>query len=198
MRSKCLFALAIIATLSFLTGCAFTVHDTPLNYTYSGKLPPQAGKAPAKSLTLTEIKDTRDVTTPRMIAHKRNGHGYQTSGGWEAERPIADIVKDALSEGIKQRGLTLSPKADVSLSGELMGFSGWWKHPTPFHGVFNSRMAVKLQLRDENSKKILWRETFVGEATIEDGDYVKDGFTSALNDLVAKVVTDEFFLQQLE
>lgn len=198
MKSKCLSALAAVLLLSMASGCAFSVNQTPLNYSYSGRLPDQGGKAPTKSLTLTDIRDTRDVTTPKMIAHKRNGYGFQTSGGWEAEKPIADIVKDALGEGMKRKGLTLVPKGDFTLSGELMGYGGWVKHPTPFHGVYNSRMTVKLQLRDEASKKILWRETFVGEASIDGGEHIKDGFTMALNDLVTKVVTDEFLLQHLE
>jgi hypothetical protein len=198
MKSKCLSALLVVFLLTIVSGCAFTVNQTPLNYSYSGRLPAESDKASTKTLTLMDIKDARDVTTPKMIMHKINGHGFQTSGGWEAEKPIADIVRDALAEGIKQKGLTLAPKGDISLSGELLGYGGWFKHPTPFHGVFKGRMTVKLQLRDETSKKILWRDTFVGEATIDEGEYIKDGFTMALNDLVTKVVTDQFFLQHLE
>ena len=198
MKLKCFYALVVVFVLTIVSGCAFSVNQTPLNYSYSGQLPAESGKTWTKTLTLMDIKDARDMTTPKMIMHKINGHGFQTSGGWEAERPIADIVKDALTEGIKQKGLTLTPKGNLSLSGELLGYGGWFKHPTPFHGVFKGKMTVKLQLRDEMSKKILWRDTFVGEATVDKGDFVKDGFTMALNDLVTKVVTDQFLLQHLE
>ena len=198
MKSKCLSGLVVALVLSIVSGCAFSVHETPLNYSYSGRLPEGGGKTPTKSLTLGDIKDSRDVTTPKIIMHMRNANGFQTSGGWEAEKPIVDIVRDALGEGIKRKGLILAPKGDFSLSGELMGYYAWVKHPTPFHGVYNSRMSVKLQLRNETTNKILWRETFVGEATIDEGDRIKDGFTMALNDLVTKVVTDELLLQPLE
>ena len=198
MRSKFLLALLVVLLSFIASGCAFSVHQTPLNYSYSGPLPKDGIKTPTKSLTFGEIKDSRDVTTPKMIMNMRNANGYRTSGGWEAEKPIADIVKDALSEGIKLSGVGLTPKGDLLLSGEVMDYSGEEKHSKPFYGVFSSKLTVKLQLRDEISKKILWRDTFIGQATIDKGNYIKDGFIMALNDLVTKVVTDEFFLQHFK
>jgi hypothetical protein len=203
MKPKCLAAFLGMLILIVVSGCAFSVHQTPLNYTYSGQLSNDGRKAPTKSLASIDIKDARDVTTPKMIMHMYNAHGIQTSGGWEAEKPIAVIVGEALGEGFKLRGLRVTPNGELSLSGEIVDFSGRVKAPGYLDHVFSTKLTVKLQLRNEMTKRILWRDTFIGQGTVNqtaiyNGKYAKDSFVISLDDLVTKVITDELFLQHVE
>ena len=201
MRSKFAFVSLVFLLSLSASGCAFSIHQTPLNYSYSGKLSGNGIKNPTKFLRLGEVKDSRDVTTPKMIMNMRNANGFRTSGGWEAEKPIADIVKDALGQGIKLSGLGLNNKADLSLSGEIIEYAYEFKNLRPFTTTLSSKLTVKIQLRDEVFGKILWRDTFFGQAEVQsdfNNDFAKEGFTIALNNLVTKIFTDDLFFQHLE
>lgn len=216
MENRKLAAIAGLLLL-FVSGCsaAYIVHQTPLNYSHSEQLPKDIIQNPKKTLSVGDFKDSRVVTTPEMILNLRDYRGSILPGGWEAEKPIAEIVRSALSEGAKISGLALTNKGDLLLSGEIIDYrlgevSGRILGGT-FEGTLNSKLTVKLQLRDSRGwiLKTLWETTFVGQASIEVGDifsqtieergkYIKDGFIMALNDFVTKAITDKFFLKNFE
>ena len=195
-KRKVFISLCLLILVT--SGCAFSVHETPLNYSYSGQIGKDTIQNPKKTLSVGDFKDNRDVTTPKIIMNMRNANGFRTTGGWEAEKPINEIVKDALSQGIKMTGLISTNRGDLLLTGEIIDYSGEIRQKLFASGVFNSKLTVKLQLREIGTEKVIWRDTFIGQASTESNDYIKEGFILALNDLVTKVCTDEFFLQHFK
>lgn len=179
------------------TGCAFSVHQKPINYNFSGELNQNTQKSYSKKLQVGDITDIRDVTTPKMIMNMRNLNGERTTGGWEAEKPIAEIVKDAFIQGIQTSNLKMADTGDLLMTGEVVNYIGEGRM-SGLSGTFEGKLTVKIQLRDMTENKIIWRDTFIGQASIKKGDYITDGFRSSLDSLVANVLTDEYFLQQLE
>ena len=196
MRIKFLLALIVV---SFASGCAFTVHDLPVNYQYSG--PPlvvEGDKFP--SVEINEIKDVRNVANPRMIMNQKNGYGQTTTGGWQAEKAISEIVKDALVQGVDKAGLSEVKAKRVKINGELVDVSssvvsGW------VSGTINMKVTVKLSAFDELTNKILWKDTVFGDGTsgkqTSSKPAILKAFKSALDDMVNKMLEDEYFKQQL-
>ncbi|NHN36182.1 hypothetical protein G8764_02615 [Pseudomaricurvus alcaniphilus] len=193
------FKLVISAiSIAILSGCAFTVHDLPVNYQYSGEeIVLNLNKAP--EVSIEDITDDRNVENPRMIMNMKNGYGQTTSGGWQAEKDLALIVKDALDQGISKAGLDSLKDHKVSISGQLVDVSssvvsGWSK------GTVNVKIAVKLTAKDP-SGRILWRDTVYGDSSSEKVTMVKDGILQALNsaldNLVRNFLTDDYFHQQV-
>lgn len=190
----------IITTFSIalLSGCAFTVHDLPVNYQYTGEdIVISSNNNP--EVKIESITDDRNVENPRMIMNQKNGYGQTTSGGWQAEKDLALIVKDALDQGIIKADLNSLSDRKVSITGQLVDVSsnvvsGWT------NGTVNVKVAVKLSAKDP-SGKILWRDTMYGDSSSEKVTMIKDGllqaFNSALDNLVSNFLTDDYFQQQV-
>ena len=191
--------LTTLITLSFLTGCAFTVHDLPVNYEYNNaiNLPKQEN---LPQVSITEIEDVRTVANPRMIMNQKNGYGQTTTGGWQAEKDLSLIVKSAIEQGLDKASLNTPSERKVQLSGELVDVSsnivtGWTK------GTVNMKVSVKLTARDSTSEEILWRDTLFGDGISSKRAAIKpailEAFTNSLNDLVDKLFKDEYFQQKV-
>jgi hypothetical protein len=183
-----------LALGALLSGCAFTVEEKALNYAFSGPATLQPVVAPVATLQIGEVTDGRNVANPRLLMNKRNLNGDVTSGGWEAERPLADILRDALRQGATQVRLPLADSgARYVLAAQLLSYDtqvvmGMWS------GTMNSKLMVKATLSDANTRTVAWRDTIIGTASITEGDFVTLAFARALDDVVAKLYGDSTFV----
>jgi hypothetical protein len=193
-KFKLLFGFTLLGLATFfLSGCAFSVDKKNLNYSYTGQI--FTATPNNKSISIGTIVDRRIESNPNMILHKSNQYGV-TTGGWEAEKPIAEIVADGLRQALK--GQQTSSPANFELSGSLeslacgtrMGF---------FTGEFIVRLEVNLSLHDVKTGEQVWNESLVGNADIPaSGDYIHDGFTKALDDLISQLKDSETFAKALK
>lgn len=191
--------LSILAVMVLSTGCAFTVHDLPVNYQYKNTISvPDDGNLP--QISISEIEDVRTVENPRMIMNQQNGYGQTTTGGWQAEKELALIVKDAISGGLESANLTLPSDRKIQLNGQLVDVtsnivSGWTS------GTINMKVSAKLTARDQENNQILWRDTVFGDGSSGKHSSIKtalvEAFTNSLNDLVESFLQDEYFQQQV-
>jgi len=189
---KNLAALFVIG--AFTTGCAFTVYDVNVDYQYDQ---PVSEKLEGTKIEVIKFTDGRDVENSRMIMNQKNGYGQTTSGGWQAEKPLSEILQDAVVDGLSDANTILDPSvAAMQLSGELLEVNteiimGVWK------GSYKGKITAKFQLKDKDSGDILWRDTFVGSGQVKGGDGVVTSFTIALDDLVNDLLNDEYFLSKI-
>ncbi len=183
----CLFALTA-------TGCAFTVHDTEVNYEYAGTTTP-ISTSTSPQVIVGGIRDTRGVENERMLLHFKNGYGQTTTGGYQAEKELSLLVQDALVQGVEAAGLNEPRDRSVTLSGEILDFdsdtvTGWTK------GTINLKGSVKLTATDNASDEVLWRDTFSGNASHETSN-AKEGVVvavkKALDNLVDNLFSDPYF-----
>jgi len=184
--------LAVLFTTQFLAGCAFTVHDLPVNYEYSNTITlPKSTDLP--EVTISAIEDVRTVENPRMIMNQKNGYGQTTTGGWQAEKELSLIVKDAIQQGIVKANLNSNDGRKIQLDGQLVDVTsnvvtGWVK------GTINMKVSVKLTARNTDSDEILWRDTIFGDGS---SGKLRDAFANSLSDLVDNLFNDEYFQQKV-
>lgn len=181
-----------------LSGCAFSVYDLPVNYTYTS-----AVAAPSKTLPairVGDVSDTRGVKNPRMILNQTNGYNQTTTGGWQAEKNLSEIVRDAVAAGAAKYASAAPDGAKaILLSGELTDvtdevISGFWT------ADLTMKVSVRFTATDETTGEILWRDTIIGEAKNQKGNANKmivSAFSGAITDLVDKLYSDQYFRQQL-
>ena len=127
-----------------------------------------------------------------------NLNGDTTSGGWQAEKPLSDILKDAVVQGISNSQIQMNDlDSEVKLSGELLAFDietimGFWE------GTHKGKMTAKFQLVDSASGDIVWRDTFIGNSEVKGGEGVAAVLKATLDDLIEKFLNDNYFQQQLK
>lgn len=192
------FFIVFSITFILFNGCAFTVHQTPVNYQFAGKIQ-GANESFNKTVSVGEFIDNRDTSTKKMIANMRNGHGNLTTGGWEAEKTIAEIVAGAFEEGMKARSIQSIAIGDYILTGEIMDFILDSKTNSSLAMTLVGKLSVKIQLMNSKDNKIVYRDVFVGKATDNSSgvnNKVKNVFVKSLDNLVEKVMNDSYFIQQ--
>ena len=125
-----------------------------------------------------------------------NLYGDTTSGGWQAEKPLNEIVKDAVVQGLSKSNIMLSPNSELKLSGELLSFDvetimrAW-------QGSYKGKMTAKFQLVDPESGDIVWRDTFVGSSQVKGGEGVVGVLKATIDDLIDKFLNDDYFQQKI-
>ncbi len=180
------------------TGCAFTVSKTPLNYSYQGETVnfPSSAK-----IEIAQFIDKRNVTDGRIIFQKRNDYG-ETSGAYEAEKPMVDIIRDSIMKTFEDAGDTInSNSSKVRLEGDLISndyqvLMGFWK------GKVTNTMTMKFRLVDTRTGGLIWQDTVFGkhtEETVWGGTEVMLRMVKgSIDDLIYMLMNDKFFRQQLE
>jgi hypothetical protein len=184
-----------VLTLCLATcGCAFTVHDVQTNYRYSTPVPTQL--AP-RDLQVGAITDERGVENQRMIMNMTNLNGDTTSGGWQAERPLTELLHDGVIQGLSAANVrTQSANADLALRGQLLDFNvktitGMWE------GTLHGQMTTKFQLTNSLTDAIVWQDTFVGSSQVKGGEGAVAVLNATLDSVVTKLISDAYFQQKL-
>ncbi|MDY6913823.1 MAG: hypothetical protein SVT52_05145 [Planctomycetota bacterium] len=182
-------------------GCAWTVDKVTLNYKFDKPVPSTTWECVKdKTLAIGEFADRRNVKNPNIVIHKKNANGNTCPGGWQAEKPVAEIVKDALATGLRNAGANVVTDDPVYvINGKILRYNfeyimGFWDADV------EPELMVKLSLTNTKSGKILWKDTFIGKGGMKCHWYsevVTKGFPAALDDLVLQVVTDNYLKQKL-
>jgi ABC-type uncharacterized transport system auxiliary subunit len=181
--------LLLAAIIPFLSACAFSTTDVPINYSYKGEASTKTSMRNV-NLKVVGIKDIQGVENPQLLLRKRNAYGT-TSGGYQAEKAVSLIVEDALVQGFKAAGLDRTGAKNISISGEVMHSgigiiqTGWTT------GVTKFAITVKLTAKDRN--KIIWRDTITGLFSRKETAPIRQAFSSALDNLVDTLLDDEYF-----
>jgi len=198
MKKAKLLLVPLLAISSFiLGGCAFAVHDVEVNSEFTGNILRPLDEATTDTLSLGQFQDRRsNAVSDRMIFQITNLNGDRTSGGWQAQKPVAELVKDSISDGLEKAELKILPSGgDLELTGELVDLdyeiiTGWWS------GQLNSEMTVKVMLKDQTNGKILWKETYFSKDSTDKFE-MELIFERLLQDMVQQLIEDDYFRQVL-
>lgn len=182
-----------------LLGCASTVHDTPVNYRYQGTAAADLHGS-SQRLQIGKIVDARGLP-PRMIFQGHSLNGNLASGGDQAELPVADVVRDALVQGLQAAHAPLvSSDVTLVLSGVLVSTTRDVLPKGFFTGQFDAKLSVVLTLSTAASGKAVWRESFrvADSITTSSPTAPKNMLNRLLDKLVAKILSDEDFLNHMQ
>ena len=95
------FAL-MIAVASFSAGCAILPEHVEVNYAPDPAAP--RTQIPAAGPVQLQVSDHRRAESPDWLADKKNGYGMRLASVL-AQRPVADLVRDALTQELTARGV---------------------------------------------------------------------------------------------
>lgn len=97
-------ALFALVVASLCAGCAIIPEQVEVNYT-PDPAAPHTPIMPVGAIQL-QVADMRHAESPNWIADKRNGYGMRMASV-TAQRPVADLVRDALAQELTARGVRL-------------------------------------------------------------------------------------------
>ena len=96
--------LLALTLVSLCAGCAIIPEQVEVNYAPDAAAP----RTPilAAGAVQLQVADMRHAESPAWIADKKNGYGMRMASVM-AQRPVADLVRDALAQELTARGVHL-------------------------------------------------------------------------------------------
>jgi len=191
MRIKTALTVFALAQL-FLSGCALTIHESPVGYSYSGPVQAASGDV-RRGVSVGTVEDNRPVDRPDIISHIVNGYGQTMSGGYVAEQPVADIVSQGVSEALTEAGYSdYADKLTMDLTLEDYKYdavSGFWS-------VKNITSQMTVGMRMSSNGTMVAQNTVIGKVKVEteelkgkpDKELVVLLFSRALDDAISKII----------
>ena len=182
----------ILFLIVFLPSCAFSIHETPLNYNYSGSVEAKPENV-LKGVVVSQVIDRRTVDAPNIIIHLINGHGQTTTGGYAAEKPVAEIVHNGIDQALTKAGYGSSSE-DYSLKITINDFD--FKAVSGYFSVekITSTLSISVLLQDSNGAKLA-KNTVVGKGELKDKEIdgsnqelVRKMFSISLEDAITQIV----------
>ena len=186
-------AITILIAAAMISGCAFTVHDVNVDYKYQQPTPLRASGA---KVNVEDFSDSRGTSNPRLIMNMKNLNGHTTTGGWQAEKPLAEIVRDGVIQALTTAGATIQSGSNIDLSGQLQDFTseiimGAWD------SELRGKLTFKLQLKQAGSGTVLWKDTIIATGAVNGKVGAPALFRETLDNALKGLMSDNTFIQQL-
>ncbi|MDC8103366.1 hypothetical protein ACNFU2_00490 [Chryseobacterium sp. PTM-20240506] len=193
MKSKFkIFVLGV--SLTSLTSCALSNSVQKINYQSGLKIDNKL--ASSKTVQIDPMKDTRGYQDNKVIFYKKNMYNQTMSGAYMAEKPVSEILTDAIKNGLKEKNVNLgSDNKSFTLKSELQKMD--YEAISGFSTVqLIPQITVKFQLID-NEGKVVWTDLITGKANTKGAKFEKF-LPPAIDNLVEQLVNSQDFLNTIK
>jgi hypothetical protein len=184
--------ISLFLTIWIVSGCAFSMHQTELNYKYDEQSLTSKPENIKDGVLVANVADERAVSDPKIISHLVNGYGQTTSGGYVAEKEITEIVKKGITDALSSAGYTNSD--DVELDAVIHDYeydtvAGWWSVKK-----VTSKLDISITLK--RNGEYISKNTVIGKSTLlskdmagkKEQELIVDLFNAALDDSITQIV----------
>lgn len=185
----------VIAVASLCAACALTPEQVEVNYTPDASVS-RTRVVPAD--VRLQVADMRRAESPSWIADKKNGYGMRLAS-IEAQRPVADLVRDAIAQELVARGVRVG-EGPTTVSIEVSRLEAVYQiRFFSIGAIGNADFAVQVRRADGG---IAYARTFSvsndDEAALAGtAGQARRSVESALTKIVGQIVSDPAFLRAL-
>ena len=184
--------LVLVLMLAWIfTGCAMTMDRVNVDY----KSPELNTENPnlKASLLIGKFKDKRGLEDPSIIIHKTNLNGQTTSGGYQADKPLSEIIEKALQDYFSRYRVLNSDK-QYTLYGSIIELeyeviSGW------ISTTLKPELSMKFYLKDLSTNQVVWNETYFGRGVVKkfsgSEDAINKMLQASLDDILNQLSNSE-------
>lgn len=188
--------LFVIAASSVCAGCAILPEQVQVNYTPDASVS-RTGVVAASMIQL-QVADTRRAESPSWIADKKNGYGMRMAS-IAAQRSVADLVKDAVTEELTARGIQVGAGQTIVALDITRLESVFQVRFFSIGATGHADFAVQVRRRDGS---IAYARTFSVNNDAEAGlagtaGQARRSVESALTRIVGQVMSDPAFIKAL-
>lgn len=160
--------------------------DEEITFTYDYTLDHRADFSKIRSgqLRVAQFTDARDVESPNVIAP-----------GYRADKPLADIVRDALVQGFVKGKATLADEGgNLLLEGNIVATQ---LDTVTNNGVESLQLTVRTQVKLQGSGRTMFQTVLFGRGVVPVSDGIGKALEAALGRTVRELVQDDYFLNEI-
>ena len=186
-----IFVLGI--SLISLTSCALSNSVKQINYQSNLKVGNKLSYS--KTVQIEPMKDTRGYQDEKVIFYKKNMYNQTMSGAYMAEKPVAEILTEAVKNGFQEKNISVNGSNDYILKSELEKLD--YEAISGFSTVqLIPQITVKFQLIDKDGK-VVWTDLITGKANTKGAKFEKF-LPPAIDNLVEQLVNNQDFLNNVK
>lgn len=186
--------LILISLASFgLTSCALTNSVQKINYQPKFTVNEKLEKP--QIITIEAMTDNRGAADNKLLFNKKNMYNQTMSGAYLSEKPITEILQEAIVYGLNEKNISNSSNTELTLKSQLEKLD--YEAISGFTTVqLIPQITVKFRLVDANNK-VVWMDIITGKATTRGANFSKF-FPPAIDNLVNQLLESEEFISQIE
>lgn len=173
-------------TIAFFTLCtvlassAFAAEEITVNYLYEGTVRADFSNMSRGPMKVGEFTDSRGGN-PNLIAE-----------GYEADQPLAAIVRDALVQGLENGKAALVDSGEnVTLAGSIESTQ---VQLVDNNGVSSIQVTIRTRVLLQGSGRTIWETVLFGRGTAPASEGMAKAITDALDRTIRSLVQDDYFL----
>lgn len=190
MKLKSVFLVA--ATLLSFT--AYAQEEITVDFKYEGtqKVDLSNLRGPIR---IAEFTDGRNVENPRLITTSDLGNS-SASNGYQAELPLAEIIRSALVQGFEHGGATLVDTTDnMSIAGNLLASDVTL---VDREGVPSIQITLRTNIQLQGDGRTIWQTTLFGRGIAPVTEGLVAAIHAALDRSVRELLGDNYFLLEVQ
>ncbi|MGV1021354.1 hypothetical protein ACTS9V_17215 [Empedobacter falsenii] len=191
MKSKFTTLLLGISLIT-LTSCALSNSIKQINYQSNLKVSDRLSSS--KIVKIDEMKDMRGYSDEKVIFYKKNMYNQTMSGAYMAEKPVSEILTEAIKNGFNEKNISVNGSNDYILKSELQKLD--YEAISGFSTVqLIPEITVKFQLVDKDGK-VVWTDLITGKANTKGAKFEKF-LPPAIDNLIQQLVNNQDFLNNV-
>ena len=179
--------------LSFITLCmmlmspVFAAEEITVDYTYGGEPRVDLANMSRGPLKIGNFSDSRDGD-PNLIT--------DAAGGYIADRPLAEIVRDALVQGLGKANAQLAESDEnMTLVGTVVSSEATMLDE---NGVSSIRLTIRTQVQLRGSRRTIWQTVLFGRGTAPQSEGIEQALANALDRTISGLLQDQYFLIEIQ
>lgn len=180
-------------SLLTLTSCALSNSVKQINYQSNLKVSDRLSSS--KIVKIDEMKDMRGYSDEKVIFYKKNMYNQTMSGAYMAEKPVSEILTEAIKNGFNEKNISVNGSNDYILKSELQKLD--YEAISGFSTVqLIPEITVKFQLVDKDGK-VVWTDLITGKANTKGAKFEKF-LPPAIDNLIQQLINNQDFLNNIK
>lgn len=162
MLQKTFCNLVLLSCVLLLSSCAVvSTQQVELNSQFKQAQSPETLAPTGAKINVGDFTDLRGYDDPHILSHKVDGWNNTNSASFLLKQPVAEVFKKMLRHSLSQQNYQLSPKAQLTLTGNLSESSFNYLQNL-FSTNVTAKFEVTFELIDNKTNQIVWRQTIMG------------------------------------
>ncbi len=172
---------------ALLLSPAFAVEEITFNYTFEGDVRQDFSNIPKGPLRIGEFSDSRGVDNPNLIT--------ASEGGFVADKPLTDIVRDALVQAFtKGKAALVDTDANLTIQGSILTSEAVIIERD---GVQSIQITVRTTVQLRSSGRTLWETVLFGRGAAPVSEGMEQALSNAMDRTINGLVRDDYFLMEV-
>lgn len=176
----------VVCTLALLAP-AFAAEEVVLQYSYDGDIRTDFSNIRNGPMKIAEFSDGRSGASPNLIT--------DDDGGYTADQPLADIVRDALVKGFTKGKATLVDSGEnLILQGAIVSSEA---QRVDSNGTESIQLTIRTRIQLQGNGRTMWETVLFGRGTAPVSEGMEQALSNALDRTVRGLIQDDYFLLEV-